>query len=210
MGHAGGQVRRFSHRDGHVNGQNAATGQQRVCVVGGTKRRGGGVVPRMDGRHERRRKQTTNKEQPATARTAPQNCTASYRSAPFKDGDTSGLCSLLREEAGGGGVRGAESALAASRSTSSVGIRTMWTWFPPRIGTDGHFQTTREKEKTSSGSWCWFLVRPTGFTHPAWRPKPPVAVAVAVAAMMLVWSDRGQWEKKDGRWAPVARPYHVR
>lgn len=63
--------------------------------------------------------------------TAPQNCTASYRSAPFKDGDTSGLRSLLWEVAGGGGVRGAESALAVSRSTSSFGIRKMWTWFPP-------------------------------------------------------------------------------
>lgn len=49
------------------------------------------------------------------------------------------------------------------------------------------------------------------YTHTARRPKPPVAVAVA--AMMLVWSDRGQWEQReewDGRWAPVARPYHVR
>lgn len=49
------------------------------------------------------------------------------------------------------------------------------------------------------------------YTHTARRPKPPVAVAIA--AMMLVWSDRGQWEQRekwDGRWASVARPYHVR
>lgn len=46
--------------------------------------------------------------------------------------------------------------------------------------------------------------------NPHRQTKPPVAVAVAVAAMMLVWSDRGQWEQREECWAPVARPYHVR
>lgn len=205
MGHAGGQVRRFSHRDGHVNGQNAATGQQRVCVVGGTKRRGGGLVPRMDGRHERK-KQTTNKEQPATARTAPQNCTASYRSAPFKDGDTSGLCSLWR------GVEGFEGLSRLLRLPAAP--------HQSESGRCGLVPSTNRygwpfSDNTGKGKdierFMVLVSRPSDrFTHPARRPKPPVAVAIAVAAMMLVWSDRGQWEKKDGRWAPVARPYHVR
>lgn len=42
MGHAGDQVRRFSHRDGHVNGQNAATGPLSVCGGGGRRREEGG------------------------------------------------------------------------------------------------------------------------------------------------------------------------